>query len=205
MNWQLNNIKYPIYNLGYGKRIGIWVQGCTLGCSGCINKTLWSKSNGKYINVLDVANLIIELSNGYDGVTISGGEPFQQYEQLLTFIHLIKKNTNLDIYCFTGYDLDELKQLYTDQAYSLLIDRLMTGRYIKSLHSNDNLKGSTNQKLFEFKNGKAIEINVRTEIKKIGLYIGKDKQIQMTAIPKENEISTLERELKKQGYNKKFI
>ena len=205
MNWQLNNIKYPVHNLGYGKRIGIWVQGCDLGCSGCINQTLWSKSNGKPINVLDVANLVIELSNDYDGVTISGGEPFQQYEQLLTFIQLIKRSTNLDIYCFTGYDLDELNQLYPDQVYSLLIDRLMTGRYIKSLHSNDNLKGSTNQKLFEFNNGSPIEISEINDNAKIGLYIGKDNQIQMTAIPKENEIKIIEKELRKVNIHKKFI
>lgn len=205
MNWQLNNIKYPVHNLGYGKRIGIWVQGCDLGCSGCINKTLWSKSNGKPVNVIDIANLVIELSSDFDGVTISGGEPFQQYEQLLTFIQLIKNNTNLDIYCFTGYELDELNQLYPDKAYSILVDRLMTGRYIKSLHSNDNLKGSTNQRLFEFNNGIPKEINQIEENTKIGLYIGKDNQIQMTAIPKENEIKIIEKELQKVNIHKKFI
>ena len=34
MNWQLNKIQYPLYNLGVGKRIGIWVKGCTLACDG---------------------------------------------------------------------------------------------------------------------------------------------------------------------------
>ena len=102
MNWQLNNIKYPVYNLGEGKRIGIWIQGCTLGCKGCINKTLWSNSGGKTLQVLDIYNLIIDLSDGYDGITISGGEPFEQYEQLIAFLHLIKKKHHFRCFLFYG-------------------------------------------------------------------------------------------------------
>ncbi|PIB28296.1 hypothetical protein BFP78_00115 [Gaetbulibacter sp. 5U11] len=205
MKWQLNNIKYPVYNLGEGKRIGIWVQGCDLGCKGCLNMTLWNNNYGKAINVLDTYNLIIDLCEEYDGITISGGEPFQQYEALITFIHLIKKNTSLDIYCFTGYELDEINNLYPDKLYMKYIDRLMTGRYIAKNHSNDNIKGSSNQKLFEFVDGKPIEIKENRTENKLGLYVGLDGQIQMTAIPKKNEISKIESELNENGIFKKFI
>lgn len=205
MKWQLNNIKYPVYNLGEGKRIGIWVQGCDLGCKGCINMTLWNNDNGKPINVLDTYNLIIDLCEEYDGITISGGEPFQQYEALITFIHLIKKNTSLGIYCFTGYELDEINKLYPDKLYLKYIDKLVTGRYIGEKHSDDNIKGSSNQKLYNFINEKPIEIKENRTVNKLGLYVGLDGQIQMTAIPKKNEISKIESELKEKGIFKKFI
>jgi anaerobic ribonucleoside-triphosphate reductase activating protein len=205
MKWQLNNIKYPVYNLGFGKRIGIWVQGCDLGCKGCINMTLWNNNNGKGINVLDTYNLIIDLCEEYDGITISGGEPFQQYEALITFIYLIKKNTSLDIFCFTGYELEEINELYPDMLYSKYIDRLMTGRYIEEIHSNDNIRGSSNQKLFQFVKGKPLEIKEKFTESKLGLHVGLDGQIQMTAIPKKNEIKQIELSLKEKNIIKKFI
>ena len=73
MNWQLNKIQYPLYNLGVGKRIGIWVQGCTLACDGCINEMIWSKKKGKSIAVYDLYQFIESIKEDYDGVTISGG------------------------------------------------------------------------------------------------------------------------------------
>tara|TARA_R110002126_G_scaffold277560_1_gene423478 strand:+ start:37228 stop:37845 length:618 start_codon:yes stop_codon:yes gene_type:complete len=205
MNWQLNNIKYPVYNLGEGKRIGIWIQGCTLGCKGCINKTLWSNSGGKTLQVLDIYNLIIDLSDGYHGITISGGEPFEQYEQLITFLHLIKKNTTLDVFCFTGYDLNELDNLYPDQLFYQYIDTLMTGRYEENKHSNDNKRGSNNQKLYRFINDKPVETDIEENDKSWGLYVGLDGQIQMTGIPKKGEIEQIEKDLEKVNIKKKFV
>jgi anaerobic ribonucleoside-triphosphate reductase activating protein len=205
MKWQINNIKYPVYNLGTGKRIGLWVQGCTLACKGCINKTLWSSSGGKALNVLDTYNLIIDLSDGYDGITISGGEPFEQYDQMITFLHMIKTNTALDIFCFTGYDLSELDTLYPDKLFYKYIDTLMTGRYEVDNHSDDNKRGSSNQKLFRFTDGNPEEISVENDIKTWGLHVGLDGQIQMTGIPKKGEIKRIENDLKKVNIIKKFI
>lgn len=66
MNWQLNKIQYPVYNLGEGKRIGIWVQGCSIECKGCINKTLWNNNGGKGISVVDLFNWVISVQDDLD-------------------------------------------------------------------------------------------------------------------------------------------
>lgn len=205
MNLQLNNIKYPVYNLGAGKRIGIWLQGCSLSCKGCINKTLWDSAGGKSLHVLEVYDLIINLGDDYDGITISGGEPFEQYEQLITFLHLIKKNTTLDVFCFTGYDLEELNNLYPDKLFYNYVNVLMTGRYEENNHSNDNKRGSSNQKLYQFKNGIAEVISVEDDNKNWGLFVGLDGQIQMTGIPKKGEIAQIEKDLEKVNIKKKFV
>lgn len=205
MNWQLNNIKYPVHNLGAGKRIGIWLQGCSLGCKGCINKTLWDTAGGKTLNVLDVYNLIVSLGEDYDGITISGGEPFEQYEQLITFLHLIKKNTTLDVFCFTGYYLEELDTLYPDQLYYKYVNTLMTGRYEEDNHSNDNKRGSNNQKLYHFINDKPVETSIEKNDESWGLYVGLDGQIQMTGIPKKGEVEQIEKDLEKVNIKKKFV
>ncbi len=59
MYWKLNRILHPVYNLGEGKRIGIWVQGCSLKCPNCISPDLWTTSGGKSVKVENIAEEII--------------------------------------------------------------------------------------------------------------------------------------------------
>jgi anaerobic ribonucleoside-triphosphate reductase activating protein len=204
MNWRLNKIQYPIYNLGPGKRIGIWVQGCTLACDGCINEMIWSKKKGKSIAVYDLYQFIESISEGYDGVTISGGEPFQQYEQLIAFCYLIKTRTKLNIHCFTGYEIEELEALFLDKLFFNYIDYLVDGRYVKELHSNNNLFGSSNQKMYFLDGGKAKEIQPTIKKNRWSLSVTNDGSIYMAGIPKAKEIEKIEQSLRDIGIIKKF-
>lgn len=204
MNWQLNKIQYPVYNLGEGKRIGIWVQGCTLACDGCINEMIWSKKKGKAVAIYDLYQYIDSISENFDGITISGGEPFQQYEQLIAFSYLIKTRTKLNIHCFTGYEIKELEDLFPDKLFLQYIDSLVDGRYVKALHSNNNLVGSSNQKTYRIKNGKAKLSTRQKGSNKWSMSVTKDGTIYMAGIPKEKEIETIENHLSNVGFPKKF-
>ncbi len=204
MNWQLNKIQYPIYNLGEGKRIGIWVQGCNLGCKGCVNQTLWNTQGGKSISVVDVFNWVASIQNDFNGVTISGGEPFQQYEQLIAFLYLVKTKTKLSVHCFSGYYLYELIELFPDKLFQKYIDTLIDGRYIEAQHENSNLKGSTNQTHYRFIDGLAVKEGKREVSNKMSLKVGRDNQIYMAGIPKKNELQKLCNELSSVGITKQF-
>jgi len=204
MKWQLNKIQYPIYNLGKGKRIGIWVQGCNLGCKGCVNQTLWKKEGGAEISVLDVYNWIAAIQKEYEGITISGGEPFQQYPQLIAFLHLIKAKTQLSVQCFTGYYLEELYSLFPDSLFLKYIDTLVDGRYIEEEHDNENIRGSLNQNIYQIINGIPDIDNTYKSPNKWSLHVNKDNQIHMAGIPKKNELESLCGELLKKGYTIKF-
>ena len=204
MNWQLNKIQYPVYNLGEVKRIGIWVQGCTLACVGCINEMIWSKKKGKAVAIYDLYQYIESISEDFDGITISGGEPFQQYEQLIAFSYLIKTRTKLNIHCFTGYEMKELGDLFPDKLFLHYIDSLVDGRYVKELHSNDSLIGSSNQKTYRIKNRKANVSVAQKGSNKWSLSVTKDGTIYMAGIPKEKEIETIENHLSNVGFPKKF-
>ena len=37
----LNKAHYPVTTLGPGRRIGLWLQGCTLACPGCVSRDTW--------------------------------------------------------------------------------------------------------------------------------------------------------------------
>lgn len=204
MNWQLNKILYPVYNLGEGKRIGIWVQGCTLGCKGCINQTLWNINGGKSISVVDIFNWIFVMHPDFDGITISGGEPFQQYEQLISFLHLIKTKTKLNVHCFSGYYLSELTELFPDKLFTRYIDTLVDGRYIREQHENVNLKGSNNQTVYNFIDEIPRRQDNNSVSTKWSIHVSNDNQIYMTGIPKENGLNSICHELSKIGIQKKF-
>ena len=204
MKWQLNKILYPVYNLGNGKRIGIWVQGCNLKCKGCVNKKLWSRKGGKSISVMDVFNWIVSIQNDFDGITVTGGEPFQQYEQLISFLHLIKTKTNLTVYCFSGYYLNELEEQFTDKLFLRYIDWLVDGRYIEMLHENTNVKGSENQSVYQIIDEVPIKQNQTSASKRWSINVSNDNRIYMTGIPKWNQLNELCNELAEFGINKTF-
>ncbi len=191
MYLKLNRIQYPVYNLGPGKRIAIWVQGCSLACDGCLNPALWSTKIGKEVDVTDLAKLVVEIGDGYEGVTITGGEPFQQYEEMIAFCALVKRLTELDIFVYSGYALDELANKFPDQAYRSYIDFLMDGRYQVDSPANDNLRGSKNQKFYRFIKGTPVIQTNNFSTGKWSMTLTEDNELYMAGVPKSAEIENL--------------
>lgn len=204
MYWRLNCIQYPVYNLGPGKRVGIWVQGCSLHCRGCVSKSLWPKEKGKDIEILKLAYAISKVKHSYDGITITGGEPFDQYESLMTFCALVKRTTNLNLYCFSGYMLTELVEKHPDRLFMKYLDFLMDGRYKQDNHDNKNVRGSTNQKLYQFVDGQPVALNTLFSSKAWSLAVSKDNQVFMAGIPKEGDLETVTRQLGRIGIDMRF-
>lgn len=204
MKWQLNQIQYPIYNLGAGRRIGIWTQGCTLGCHGCVNQTLWNRTGGAGVAVLDLFNWIVERAENFDGITISGGEPFEQYESLITFLHLVKTRTNLNVYCFSGFSLAELDTLHTDKLFYSYLDFLVDSRYVAEFHEDNNLRGSSNQTIYQFIDGIPIKQKELEPPRKWSIHLNQQNRIYMAGIPKKGELDQLSETLSTAGIRKLF-
>ena len=204
MLWKLNRIQYPVYNLGKGKRIAIWVQGCSLICKNCISKTLQTKNGGKNIEIEYLVNEIIKVNQDFSGISITGGEPFQQYKELMAFCATVKKMTNLEIYVFSGYYLKELYQLFPDKLFLKYIDFLLDGRYEKDKHDDRNVRGSTNQSLYRFINNKALLQDNYFESNKVSIKIDENMQVYLSGIPKKNELNKLSEHIKESGINLKF-
>lgn len=132
--------KSEIY--GHGQRAVIWFSGCTLHCKGCINEYMWDKSAGRNYSVGELVSAVCKLED-ITGITLIGGEPLQQGEELVTFAEEILKR-KLDIVLFTGYELNELtgwqKQIADKSAV------IICGRYKEEFRdTNLLLRGSSNQ------------------------------------------------------------
>ena len=91
---------------GPGLRYVIWTQGCTLACGGCWNKQYWPKG-GTPVAITDLVEEIRRVK-GIEGITILGGEPFQQANATLKLIQFVKA-AGLTVFIYTGYEPKEFE------------------------------------------------------------------------------------------------
>jgi anaerobic ribonucleoside-triphosphate reductase activating protein len=144
----VNHIAFPVTNLGPGKRIAIWLEGCPFNCNGCMALSMKKQRTENRKTVKEVFSVIEESCSGFDGITISGGEPFFQVEGLRKLIELIKNKTSLDIMVYSGYLIEELQKMGKDADYVLsIIDILVDGRFENQTSNMKLWRGSDNQQL----------------------------------------------------------
>jgi len=139
-------IHYPLYSLGPGKRIGVWVQGCSIHCKDCISTHTWSFDQ-QYEQKIDntVENLADVLKQGNIGMTVSGGEPFDQKESLKQLLKACRSKGFKDILVYSGYNYEYLQANYSDVFP--FIDVLIDGNFQSGNRSGYIWKGSDNQRL----------------------------------------------------------
>ncbi len=141
---QLSRVHFPVTTLGPGQRLGIWFQGCSIRCSGCISADTWGPGR----TVVDVTTLLEQVApwlDQADGITISGGEPFDQFDALLQMLVGLRQRTAADILVYSGHPLEKLQPML-DQARDL-IDALISDPYLEQADQSLALRGSDNQRL----------------------------------------------------------
>ena len=139
-------ILYPVKVLGPGNRIGIWMAGCKHRCKGCSNPELWDFQE-KYKTSLQTVMVLVEQiakDNVIDGFTITGGDPFEQPEDLKALLLQLRKYSS-DILVYTGYEYESIQKEYGDVLS--LISVLIDGKYEEEKNNASCLVGSDNQKI----------------------------------------------------------
>ena len=149
----IKRVCYPIHVLGPGNRIGIWLSGCNRKCPGCMSPELQTTDGCKDMHMSEVKQMLRKINFNVDGVTISGGEPFLQSEELKELVEYINENITKDIIIYTGYTLDELYAKHSMAIDKILssISVLIDGEYIDELNDGRGLRGSSNQKIHIFR------------------------------------------------------
>lgn len=140
---QIDRVLYPITTLGPNIRIGIWTVGCPHKCYNCSNPELWSVDASKEIDIKEVISYISQYINDAEGVTITGGDPFFQPNELYDLLRELRNLGLKDILVYTGYSIQDLKEKYMDILS--LIDVLIDGPYVDELNNNVGIMGSSNQ------------------------------------------------------------
>ena len=144
--------KYDVAN-GPGIRTTIFVTGCTHKCHNCFNEEYQDFNYGDTWTDKETREVISYLNlDEVKGLTLLGGEPFQNEIDLLQVIRDIKKEVQKDIWIFSGYSYEEILK---DQDKKKLLeecDVLVDGRFVEALKDLKLIfRGSSNQRIIDIR------------------------------------------------------
>ena len=150
---------------GPGLRFVLWTQGCSKGCKNCFNPLTWSTENNKVMSNDNILELIKNFED-IDGVTITGGDPFEQEYELLELLFSLRTfNFKKGIIVYTGFTIDEINENPIRRKCLDYMDILIDGRYEEDKRISSGLKGSSNQNVLYLTDKiKEEEINIDQEI-----------------------------------------
>ncbi len=135
--------------LGPGTRAVVWVQGCLLHCPGCIAPEWMAVKPAWHFHPSALAEQLLADSK-VTGLTFSGGEPMLQASALASLARYARQIREINIICFTGYQLTQLEKTPPGVGVQELleeVDVLIDGPYLANQNHNEGLKGSRNQQV----------------------------------------------------------
>ncbi|MHB8065687.1 MAG: anaerobic ribonucleoside-triphosphate reductase activating protein [Ruminiclostridium sp.] len=152
---------------GPGIRMVIFAQGCKHRCKGCHNPHTHAFDGGE-LGEIDKIISDLKKNSLLDGVTLSGGDPFEQAETFAALAQEVKK-IGLNVMTYTGYTYEQLIGYSSERkGYKELLentDILVDGPFIieeKSLLLK--FRGSKNQRIIDvpnsIKNKKAVLVDL---------------------------------------------
>lgn len=148
---------------GLGLRIVVWTQGCSHNCFKCHNPQTHDFNKGKYYDIDELVEKIVKYPLK-SGVTLSGGDPFFQKEEMLYFVKKLKEN-KINIWAYTGFVYEDLIKdpIWFETLQN--IDVLVDGPFVFEQHDPLlKFKGSKNQRIIDvvqsLKNNQIIEVQL---------------------------------------------
>lgn len=134
---------------GPGRRSVVQVSGCSIRCQGCFVPQTHERENGTLVSIASIVSEIVRNRATHDGVTILGGEPFDQPGPVAELAGRLKR-LGFHLTVYTGYPLETLiDQKDAKIAYILThTDLLIDGPFLNQLSQNaGEYRGSRNQRL----------------------------------------------------------
>ncbi|MEP7076548.1 MAG: 4Fe-4S single cluster domain-containing protein [Acidobacteriota bacterium] len=133
---------------GPGRRSVVQVSGCSIRCQGCFVPQTHERENGTLVSIASIVSEIVGNRAAHDGVTILGGEPFDQPGPVAELAARLKR-LGFHLTVYTGYSLETLiDQKDAKIAYILThTDLLIDGPFLSQLSQNaGEYRGSRNQR-----------------------------------------------------------
>ncbi|MES2069870.1 MAG: 4Fe-4S single cluster domain-containing protein [Pseudomonadota bacterium] len=202
MDVRISRLHFPVTTLGPGRRIGIWFQGCSIHCSGCISADTWATNTGETTVERVLAHLSPWMSSA-EGITISGGEPFDQSEALISLLVALRHQTAVDILVYSGHAIERLTPSLSKA--SGLIDALISDPFeVQTAHSRP-LRGSDNQRLHLLtplgqKRFSQYERPLAESDKSLDVMFDQDGSAWFAGIPQRNDFQRFQELLIEQGH-----
>ncbi|MDD5435213.1 MAG: 4Fe-4S single cluster domain-containing protein [Nitrospira sp.] len=120
---------------GPGKRMVVFFQGCTRKCPCCFNPDTHSFQKAHLYTSEDIFKQF--LLPDTEGITVSGGEPFNQAKGLLQLLKTAKEEYGLSTVVYTGFSYEELLLKGKEDPTILRQAQDDTNRVMVSLSNHD--------------------------------------------------------------------
>lgn len=133
---------------GPGLRTSIYCAGCEHRCEGCHNPQSWDMDGGRRATIDEIMSVIV--ADPFANVTFTGGDPMFQPEAFAALAREIRRRTNKNIWCYTGFTFETLLQDPIRRRLLEQVDVLVDGPFVKSLRDESlRFRGSSNQRIID--------------------------------------------------------
>lgn len=205
----LNKSHFPVRVLGPGTRAGLWLQGCTIRCFGCISRDTWPADETKAVEVEAILDWVRALSPAdVDGVTISGGEPLDQPDALLELLRGLHEwrgtlGHPIDFLCYSGRGWEEVQRDFAAQL--TLLDAFVPEPFVQGERTDGALRGSANQRVIpltalgrERYNDDALTGELAGQRAQVQVAVD-GEAVRFIGIPKQGDMSALRNAARERG------
>lgn len=205
----VNRLHWPVDVLGPGRRVGIWLQGCSIGCPGCVSRDTWPALDAA--DHITPAELLARVDTlvaagppgPVEGVTISGGEPFDQAQALAEVLELLRHwlaergTANADLLVYTGYDEPDARRI--GPAVFSLADGVIAGPF-RVAEPGTRWWGSGNQHLIARDERSAARYEAALTATAAEVQVSVEGgQVFIVGIPNRHTLATVESLVAKSG------
>lgn len=205
----VNRIHWPVSVLGPGRRVGIWMQGCSIGCPGCVSRDTWpTLGPGDRITAAELLERMDGLVDGgpagtLDGVTLTGGEPLDQADGMEGLLKSLRRWLDrrgapaADLLVYTGYEEAQARRLCP--AVFSLADAVIAGPY-RAAEPGTRWWGSGNQRLIsrDEQTARRYETGLRRAPAELQVSV-EQGQVFVVGIPGRGTLAGVESRLKDSG------
>lgn len=197
---QVADIQDYSYVAGPGRRCVIWLAGCHRRCPGCFQPQFFSFSAGRRYQIDELAEHILGIS-GIDGVTFSGGEPFEQSVALANVCRILKARSDLSLLSYSGYRLEWLRdksQQHRDFLETL--DIIIDGEYRENEAGSYLWRGSRNQRVIYLKGGNDDQLRDSVKVGQQEIQVTvTSSRVVLTGFPDEQSSREFQAALERRG------
>jgi len=163
----------------------VWLNGCQKKCKGCISAAMNESQPPFVVSPVLLAQIFSQ--KNYDGIILSGGEPFLQCDELVNFLETAEMlcGHHVNVICYTGNIWEQLR----DECQKKLlarIDLLIDGEYIAELDTGNRYRGSDNQRML-FLSDVFSPDDFPPMQRSITVTFHNDNMLTMTGIPSASE------------------
>lgn len=123
----LHSVERDSFSNGPGKRLVLWTQGCSIGCPGCWNPETHD-AGGTFVTKDQLIKELLD--SGCEGVTFTGGEPFDQGESVIE-VGISARKLGYTSVAFSGYTYSTLVKKFGGEVLKNAFDVLLTDPYRK--------------------------------------------------------------------------